>query len=441
MRRERPGLAVFNPHFSSFGSSRVAAALGLTLPLLTRLAGIRTETVLHNIVETVDLAGVGFRYGRILQRFVRAVPGLGAIGISLSCPSFGRGMIVSMRSRAAAWTLAGLAALAVVVLVVASGGGGDDAGDASPPDGPVAAETSVTEAAAPHSEPGPTTVPPPPSTTTTITPPSTTTTMPAPTTAPASTTTTTTTTTNTTASPGSASPDYTPIPKPGAGPEMVAPGGALTKHLAADIATAFGLDTAEVEAAIAAVALPPEAGGNAEGWLAPGSYQPADDAGAADIVQAMVDRRVAQLEERQVPRDRWRRVLTAASVIEKETYNQNEKPRVARVLTNRLAGGGPLQMDSIILYPVPEDRILTTGEERASDQPYNSYKHNGLPPTPICSPDEASLDAFLAPPPGNWWFYVTIDLHSGETRFAVSYEEHQANVELLRAWLRDHPTR
>ncbi|MDH3539452.1 MAG: endolytic transglycosylase MltG [Acidimicrobiia bacterium] len=391
-------------------------------------------TVLQEIVETIDLAGAGFRYGRIRERFMRAVSGLGAIGLSLSCPSFGRGMIVSMRSRAAAWTLAGLAALAVVVLVVASGGGGDEAGDGSPPDGPVAAETSVTEAPPPHSEP--TTVPLPPSTTTTITPPSTTTTMPTTTTAPA-----TTTTTTTTAPPGSSPPDYTPIPKPGAGPENVAPGGALTKHLAADIATAFGLDTAEVEAAIAAVALPPEAGGYAEGWLAPGSYQPADDAGAADIVQAMVDRRVAQLEERQFPRDQWHRVLTAASVIEKETYNQNEKPRVARVLTNRLAGGGPLQMDSIILYPVPEDRIFTTGEERASDQPYNSYKHNGLPPTPICSPDEASLDAFLAPPPGNWWFYVTIDLHSGETRFAVSYQEHRANVELLRAWLRDHPTR
>jgi UPF0755 protein len=97
-------------------------------------------------------------------------------------------------------------------------------------------------------------------------------------------------------------------------------------------------------------------------------------------------------------------------------------------------------MDSIILYPVPEDRIFTTSEERASSQPYNSYRHNGLPPTPICSPDEASLDAFLAPPPGDWWFYVTIDLDSGETRFAATYEEHKANVELLRAWLRDNPT-
>jgi UPF0755 protein len=256
-------------------------------------------------------------------------------------------------------------------------------------------------------------------------------------------TTTTTTapeTTTTTAAPTTTASGYSFVPKPGASPGAVAPGGAFTKHLAVDIATAFGFDRAEVEAAIAGVTLPPEAGGNPEGWLAPGSYQSADGAGAAQVVQTMVDRRVAQLEERSIPRHQWYRVLTAASVIEKETYNQNEKPKVARVLTNRLAGGGPLQMDSIILYPVPEDRIFTTSEERASDQPYNSYRHNGLPPTPICSPDEASIDAFLGPPPGSWWFYVTIDLHTGETRYADTYEEHKENVVLLRAWLEDHPT-
>ncbi len=245
-------------------------------------------------------------------------------------------------------------------------------------------------------------------------------------------------TTATTTPPQTTTNGYTWVPKPEAGPNAVAPGGALTKHLAEDIATAFGFTTAEIEAAVAVVTLPSEAGDNPEGWLAPGVYEPFGS--ATDAIQAMVDRRVAQLEDRAIPRDQWHRVLTAASVIEKETYNQNEKPRVARVLTNRLAGGGPLQMDSIILYPVPEDRIFTTSEERASDQPYNSYRHNGLPPTPISSPDEASIDAFLAPPPGDWWFYVTIDLHSGETRFAVTYDEHLANVELLRAWLRENPT-
>jgi UPF0755 protein len=257
---------------------------------------------------------------------------------------------------------------------------------------------------------------------------------------PPPTTTTAAPVTTTTVSEVTTPSGYLYVPKPETGPGTIAPGGALTKHLAADIAGAFGLDLAEIEDAIAAVELPPEADGNPEGWLAPGAYTLADGASAVELIQAMVNRRVSQLEQREIPRDEWHRVLTAASVIETETYNQNEKPNVARVLTNRLAGGGPLQMDSIILYPVAEDRIFTTSEERASSQPYNSYKHNGLPPTPICSPDDASLDAFLDPPPGEWWFYVTIDLHSGETRYAVTYEGHQENVVLLRAWLSENPT-
>lgn len=71
--RERPDVVVFNLHFSSFGSRRLAAALGLFTPWLARLAGFRTITVLHNIVETVDLAGAGFHYGPVVERLMRAI--------------------------------------------------------------------------------------------------------------------------------------------------------------------------------------------------------------------------------------------------------------------------------------------------------------------------------------------------------------------------------
>ena len=340
-----------------------------------------------------------------------------------------------------AWFLAG-AALTAVVVTVALWEGGSSGGD--PQGVPTAAETTVTDAPRPTAGTEATTAPSAVSSTTsdrpsiTAVPPAVTTTTVD--TSQPSTTSTTQPRETTTSSTWSASGQYTPTPKATTGSNTVAPGGALTKHLVADIARAFRFGVADVEAAIANVDLPPEARGNPEGWLAPGTYGLSESDGADVLVQAMVDRRVAQLQQRSIPRDQWHRVVTAASVIEKETYNQNEKPGVARVLVNRLNGGGPLQMDSIILYPVPEDRIFTTSAERASEQPYNSYKHTGLPPTPISSPDEASIDAFLAPPPGDWWFYVTIDLHSGETRYAVTYEDHLENVELLRVWLREHPT-
>ena len=334
-----------------------------------------------------------------------------------------------VRMRAGRLVLGATAALGVILVLLVAVAGDEETIREEPAES-VAARSALEEA------------PETPTTRPATTPP--TPTVPATSAAPTTTTTLTVTTETTTApSPSTTDPkvsDYTPVPKPGSGPGTVAPGGALTKHLAGDIATAFGFDTMDIEQAISELQLPPEAGGNPEGWLAPGTYPIGENATPQAVAQSMVDRRVAQLEERGIPREQWQRVLTAASVIEKETYNQNEKPGVARVLTNRLAGGGPLQMDSIILYPVPEDRIFTSSAERASDQPYNSYRHNGLPPTPICSPDEASLDAFLAPPPGDWWFYVTIDLDSGETRYAVTYDEHLENVELLRAWLGEHPT-
>ncbi len=73
LRRLRPDAVIFNAHFSSFGTGRVAAAAGLTAPLLARLSGVRTITLLHNIVEAVDLNGAGFRLGRMLEPVMRTI--------------------------------------------------------------------------------------------------------------------------------------------------------------------------------------------------------------------------------------------------------------------------------------------------------------------------------------------------------------------------------
>ncbi len=73
LRRLRPDAVIFNAHFSSFGTGRVAAATGLMAPLLARAGGVRTITLLHNIVEAVDLSQAGFRFGRVLESAVRAI--------------------------------------------------------------------------------------------------------------------------------------------------------------------------------------------------------------------------------------------------------------------------------------------------------------------------------------------------------------------------------
>ena len=73
LRRLRPDAVIFNAHFSSFGTGRVAAAAGLLAPLLARSCGVRTITLLHNIVETVDLSQAGFGFGKAMESVMRAI--------------------------------------------------------------------------------------------------------------------------------------------------------------------------------------------------------------------------------------------------------------------------------------------------------------------------------------------------------------------------------
>ncbi|MGL4831648.1 MAG: endolytic transglycosylase MltG, partial [Propionibacteriaceae bacterium] len=73
-------------------------------------------------------------------------------------------------------------------------------------------------------------------------------------------------------------------------------------------------------------------------------------------------------------------------------------------------------------------------EDRKSDSPYNTYVVKGLPPTPIGSPGKASLQAAVAPTAGDWLYFTTVNLDTGETLFEVTIEEHDANVKKFQEW-------
>ena len=90
--------------------------------------------------------------------------------------------------------------------------------------------------------------------------------------------------------------------------------------------------------------------------------------------------------------------------------------------------------DSYIFGSRPD--ASTTAEERASDDPYNTYKHPGLPPGPINSPSRGAVDAAQNPADGDWQYFVATNPDTGETAFAETYSEHQRNVEKYREWLR-----
>lgn len=128
-------------------------------------------------------------------------------------------------------------------------------------------------------------------------------------------------------------------------------------------------------------------------------------------------------------------VLIVASIIEREVFRDEDRAKVARVFYNRLEEGMRLQSDATVAYAVKKTgTIWTTDKERASDSPYNTYKHKGLPPGPITAPARKALDAAVNPEEGKWLYFVPVNLDTGETVFSETYEDHQKALEQLHSW-------
>ena len=188
-----------------------------------------------------------------------------------------------------------------------------------------------------------------------------------------------------------------------------------------------------------AIGLPPEAKGNVEGWLFPSTYEFESKATATEQLKAMVTQTVQVLEEAGIPRQKWQRTLTIASIVEGEVNGDADRAKVARVILNRLEGGPPsyglLQMDSTVHFVAQKrGKAGTTNAQRAVNSPYNTYKVQGLPPGPIGNPGEESIIAAANPAEGDWHYFVTVDPSTGETKFAVTQAEHDRNVREFQAW-------
>jgi len=220
--------------------------------------------------------------------------------------------------------------------------------------------------------------------------------------------------------------------------KVTVPEGLSRDQIVAKINEKTLIPVADLNAALAdpaAIGLPAEANGNAEGWLFPATYDVEPDATAASVLTQMTAQTVAVLTQKGVPQDQWETVLNKASLVEREARLPEDRPKVARAIENRLAKEMPLDIDSSVAYGLNKPGTgITTEDTQDASNPYNTYKILGLPPTPIASPGTASIDAVLAPAEGDWLFWVTVNLDTGETLFADTYDEHQANVQKLREW-------
>lgn len=175
--------------------------------------------------------------------------------------------------------------------------------------------------------------------------------------------------------------------------------------------------------------LPAEANGSFEGWLEPGSYNPSEGQSASDILTQMVNARIAKLDEMGVPTGEEReRILIIASIAEAEVNREEYYGKVTQVIENRLAQGMYLGMDTSLAYGLNKSASEITDEDIADVNHQNPYNlHNGhtlgLPPTPIGNPGESAIKAAVNPEPGDWLYFVTVDLNTGETKFVSTEDE------------------
>ncbi|PCI43374.1 MAG: ABC transporter substrate-binidng protein [Proteobacteria bacterium] len=172
-----------------------------------------------------------------------------------------------------------------------------------------------------------------------------------------------------------------------------------------------------------------------EGRLLPETYQYIHPIDPRRILRTMIntqDKLLFQLAETPEERARLRII---ASVIEKETSQDDERPLVSAAIYNRLRLKMPLQMDPTVIYGIwKRDGVFSGNIHRKdlkTDTPWNTYTRRGLPPTPICNPGAASLRAAAKPADVSYVYFVADG--TGGHAFASTLAEHQANV---RKWVR-----
>lgn len=174
-----------------------------------------------------------------------------------------------------------------------------------------------------------------------------------------------------------------------------------------------------------------EKGVTLEGFLFPDTYEFLYGGDAGEAVARMEARfqEVLPADFAQQARKRGlteKQLVTVASIVEREAKFDVDRPLVASVIFNRLRSGMLLQMDSTLGYVLPAHGGFYTAKELATDSPYNTYVHAGLPPTPICNPGLASLTAAAHAPTTPYYYFLAKP--DGHCVYARTYAEHLRNV-------------
>lgn len=217
---------------------------------------------------------------------------------------------------------------------------------------------------------------------------------------------------------------------------VVIPEGLWAAEIYAKLSKQTGIPVATYTKAArnaAALGLPSSAKGNVEGYLFPASYEFDPGASAPDQLRQMVDQSTRRLAALDITPAKMERVVIVASLVEGEAKTDADRGKVARVIENRLKRDTSIGFDSTVNY-IFQKRGVPTQAMLNSRSPYNTRRFKGLPPGPIANPGESAIKAAANPPAGPWFWFTTVNLCTGETKFAVSAADHDKNVSAFNAW-------
>jgi UPF0755 protein len=169
-----------------------------------------------------------------------------------------------------------------------------------------------------------------------------------------------------------------------------------------------------------------------EAGIIPDSYHLAKQSDEKTIIKTLIEQSEKRYEAlavkylKKYDKERWLRILTIASIIQKEAANNEEMPIVASVIYNRLNIDMPLQMDGTLNYGKYSHQKVTSKRIKEDKSGFNTYLNKGLPPYPICSVSISAIKATLNPNKSDYLYFMRNK--NGLHDFTNSYKEHLKNI-------------
>jgi peptidoglycan lytic transglycosylase G len=190
--------------------------------------------------------------------------------------------------------------------------------------------------------------------------------------------------------------------------------------------------------------LPPYAKGHLDGYLFPARYDVPPKATARDVLKLMITRFKQEVDALGLEEQAKSvglspgQVVTLASLLQAEGGTQEDYPKIARVIYNRIEKSTPLRLDTTVLYALDRRTLRVYNKDLRVKSPYNTYLHKGLPLGAIDSPGTGAINAALHPAQGNWMYFVTTDPSTGHTEYGVTDADFARLKAKLDQYLKTH---